>query len=297
MLVELSTFYQCTSSSEGGAIYQKDGQFVMKECCGLKCYSKGRYSTGQFLYNQLTASSTTINKILDSSVSSSTSGYGHTLNMLKGAVKINIINISNNRCDYYAGAYSLASSFSLDFGSVSENSAESILYLETKGTISKCNIVHNTDTGASGIIFLSGGTIQDCCLMENTMSGKKLIFADKYTTVIVINCSIDVNLRSYTEGSVNINQWKSDARFIIPIECTKKDGYCAASYDSAGGITVDIDTPSKTQERTPFATPDLTPKETPARTAFELIPTWSEGDRAFICCFEFTIAWAVTIEC
>ena len=55
MLVELSTFILCTSSSSGGCIYQKNGNFVMNKCCGVRCYSTNTSASGQFAYTTLSS--------------------------------------------------------------------------------------------------------------------------------------------------------------------------------------------------------------------------------------------------
>ena len=68
LLVEKSIFSQCKSTSTGGAIYKSSGECVVKQCCGLQCYSTS--NPGQFIFTSVSSSSSK-NRVLDSSVSNS----------------------------------------------------------------------------------------------------------------------------------------------------------------------------------------------------------------------------------
>ena len=161
------------------------------------------------------------------------------------------MNLSNNICTKYSAVYASPSSSSsssktessITFSSISFNSAnkQTIVMLETNGenyVISQSNIIHNSvpDESSNGLIQSNGpAKITDCCILNNKA---KNIIAGYNGDTYLINCSLDFGQSKFA-GSVSIKK-TGKSSFIIPIVCTKKIGYCIASYDSAGGMTVSM---------------------------------------------------------
>ena len=252
LLVEHCLFENCHSENMGGAIYQQnDGNFVLKSCCGIKCYSTSQDDTGQFLYISLSEQSK--NRVLDSSVSHSMDSfllpsYGHTFQMKNGIILFNIANISNNFCRYYAGLYSEPSilkekGFTMKFSSIADNnSGSTIIWLETNGNfeVFSSNVIHNTDEGETGLIYSSGKMkIKDSCIMENNVT---VLFCSNFNSninnsIIIFNCSLDVNpTGKLTSGFINTSFWDPEEQFLILMKCTQTERFCNASYDSVKGL-------------------------------------------------------------
>ena len=74
LLVELCTFNNCHSSSDGGCIYQSKGQCIINKCCSFRCYSSSSSGWGQFIYNSLADDKSSKNRVLDSSITLSYKG-------------------------------------------------------------------------------------------------------------------------------------------------------------------------------------------------------------------------------
>lgn len=154
MLVELSTFFNCSSSSNGGAIYQSGGHFVLKKCCGVKYYSTTGW--GHFSFNQLSQSSK--NNILDSSFSlcfnakENLTGWS-ALVLREGSIVIKILNLTKNKCEYNT-AFLLTPSQSetsfVSFASIAGNiAATTICYFGDSAKshqLISSNIMDNTCT-------------------------------------------------------------------------------------------------------------------------------------------------------
>ena len=182
MLVEMSTFSECTCTLNGGAIYKKNGQSIIKKCCSIKCYSTGEYE-GQFIYNYL-SSIDQKNRVLDSSISNSMQNrehpsHGYTLYLWFGTIQIKTVNLSNNICDSHSAIYSSPYSSSsiqcsISYSSINSNEANQnrIIFFETntKNEISQSNIINNIvpSNSKNGLIHCNGPTnINDCCIMNN----------------------------------------------------------------------------------------------------------------------------------
>ena len=240
MLVEKSTFNQCTCTYYGGAIYKENGECVVKQCCGLQCYSTN--NNGQFIYTSLNNANQK-NRVLDSSVSHSMKDSDHpswssTLDLRLGTIQINTVNLSNNICNYYSAVYALPSTSdtacSITYSSINSNEARTYQIIwfnrNTNYEITQSNIINNIDQGSFGLIQCDGPTnITDCCIMKNVA---KYIIAGYNGYTYLKNCSIDFPLNGNITGSVSISE-TAETSFIIPIVCTN---YCHASYDSTGDI-------------------------------------------------------------
>ena len=131
MLIETSTFNACTSFSDGGSIYQSEGNFILSKCCGFKCYSTGTNVGGMFAYTTLSAGSK--NTVLDTSISFSYDvednipGYHASLDLRQGSIYVNTLNTSYNNIKQNAGIYFCIRSSDeisyISFASIRENNS------------------------------------------------------------------------------------------------------------------------------------------------------------------------------
>ena len=203
MLVEYSTFYMCTSSGDGGAIYMATGgNCVIHKCCARQCYSASSSYNGQFAIVYVTNSESNINKVNDSSIiycqPSASNSYA-TIYLRYGIISINIVNFSNNKCYYYSACwfrpYSSTSQTTccIEYSSIRDNYATqyTCIYLSrssTKYDILQCNIINNTQSSSNYGLILNYGqtTVSECTILE---CGKKTV---KYFILILNlqkNCS------------------------------------------------------------------------------------------------------------
>ena len=236
ILIELSTFIDCSTSTYGGAIYAIYCNCVIKSVCSYICHTSsipGINSWGQFIY--AFQSNGDKNYIHDSSVCSNgidISGYAAPISLTYGEQKCQSLNVSNYKVKYYSAIFYKSSSASLiSYCSLNFNHAIEFECIEFQGTesssyeISMCNIFNNIqDTSNWGTIYcLTKTEIKECCI------GGKLFYANGSTIVIIRNCTLPC---SYSiTGSITTNNAQSDSSFIVSLKLTEKEGYCFAQYD------------------------------------------------------------------
>ena len=258
MLVEFCCFKECFctgQTSAGGGIHQaSSGSCLINKCCSYQCYTLSSSHYGQFIFVQLQATSKT--NILDSSVCHSMQSYnsrslGDSLNIMGSEALLHNTNLSNNICCQYSALEFTPSTAKspacvISYTSINGNSASEysilLFYQHNKVyDVTKSNIIYNTDNAQIGVFYSKGITkISDCCIMNNT--ARFLFYGDVSTSgsVTVINCTINNDPHLATSGNVILENdvWNAKTSFIIPIRCTKKEGYCSASYDSVADMYV-----------------------------------------------------------
>ena len=164
MLIELSIFSECKSTYAGGAICQRtQGECVVKQCCGLQCYSTTSGYEGQFIRTDLSNDSNKKNRVLDSSVShsmenSENPSWGYTLDLRYGTIQINTVNLSNNICNYYSAVYA--------YPSTSSNTACSITYSSINSNEARSSQIIRFDRNDQKY-NIRPTNIKDCCIMKN----------------------------------------------------------------------------------------------------------------------------------
>jgi hypothetical protein len=163
LLIESSSFFSCkTSSSQGGAIYFYNGnsQCVLYGVCGYDCcstYASGR-SFFQFAYILVNNGASSKNYVNYSSTSHCVNERSNSYNTYEleyGKICCPSINISMNKCYRHSGI--LASPFT-DSNSVTSS-------------MSYSSFVNNTSSESSCIYFHRGGTNHEmkCCnILRNT---------------------------------------------------------------------------------------------------------------------------------
>ena len=241
-LIEVSTFNQCHSLKSGGVIYCEGYDFVIKKCCGTKCYSVNQYA-GQFVYTRdQYPTKTCINRVLDSSIAHSMIDFDNpsetsTLTLQHGTIKMSIVNISNNACDSSSALYTYQGSTTpcaIEFTSFNGNRAkDTIINLytaeNTAFTITYTNILQNIESEFSGLITTAGSaTFSNTCVMNN--SAFYIFATEKNGYFSFFNCSFDYDPNKNI-GSTKVIESALNS-FINPIVFTKKENYCYATLDS-----------------------------------------------------------------
>ena len=268
MLVELSTFMNCTSRTSAGCIYQSDGHFVMNKCCSIRCYIAQKSNAwGQFASTYL--SSGNKNNVLDSSISlsynvdSDSPSFEATLWLQGGNIIAKTVNLSKNKCQWNTAIVSqpsLSGTCSISFSSFNGNEAtdvfDSIIYFAASSVtniMTSCNVINNIQksTTTNGMICTNDQlTIKSCCIINNATP---ILFegyqSSDYNGVIrILNCTIKEEDIKKISGSVitNCESWKPISSFINAIKCTKDGEFCQASYDAVGMLSpnVNVDPPN-----------------------------------------------------
>ena len=114
LLIEHSTFLECSSTGYGGAIYfGSSSQCVLSSVCGIKC-NADKYQYGQFCYLKVTNSENNYenykNHIIDSSVAFTelkTTSQFCTMYQGHGDVSCQGVNASNNKVKEMSGIESI----------------------------------------------------------------------------------------------------------------------------------------------------------------------------------------------
>ena len=255
LLIESSTFSNCSNNNIGGAIYKLAGDSVLSKCRSVRCYTSGSGSQGygQFLYSDVSQGDDHKNKVFECSISESMpqqnkpSHWG-PVDLRNGNILVETVNITNNYIQFYSGIHlSMSTSCSINFCTFNYNRAQiqRLIMIEIDNTqyemnITYTNILNNREDGSAQMIRTDGPTkIFHCCIMNNTIKnlfdGYKDIGAKGH--IVVIDCAIDVDPSDKCTGNVDISQWRADSSFILPIKCYEKSGYCQASYDSIYDLT------------------------------------------------------------
>jgi hypothetical protein len=257
LLIETSSFFSCTTSSDnGGAIYlfnSNNGECVLYEVCGNDCYSSftgNGDSRGQFAHIFIGNSAISKNYVNYSSIARCVIDNYYSKHMLRlkyGKICCPSINISMNKCYIASGIFcqpfvdSNSVVCSLSYSSFADNtaSADMCICFYSNGAqykIKCCNIIRNTqnDLNSWGLIDADGNLmIEDSCILENTA---RYIFCQEnsYTTTIS-NCTID---KTTNNGYLTILN-TATKKFIHELHHMSTRN-CHAEYVSVGTLTAII---------------------------------------------------------
>ena len=232
LLIELCTFYKCSSKSNGGAIYKDFGDCVVYKCCSNKC--KG--DLGSFLYS----SCNDINKLIDSTCAATVKEDSTSeVYLFLGSIEIKKTNISyNNIGDYSALFMSLNKESFVSFVHIANNSADGtncgIIFSTSNNnkptTIRNCNIIQNEipKLTEKGIVRSNNPMkIIDTCIIENNC---EYLFVARWEgnlhgKITIINCTLQTKYK--TSGTFTLSGKQPDgSSFINHIYGTYKSGYC-----------------------------------------------------------------------
>ena len=198
LLISFCTFYNCSSSLYGGAIYieSTSSTFQIYSSCANSCQAP---ASGQFFW--VTLSSTLINSINFSSIikcSPNEPGTGHnSIRMDYGYQFFIESNSSNNKVNLYSSSLGIISPnfFLCKFSIINQNKATTSTILQLNGgnnlrSINFTNIISNiTPSGSVFQVFSGTYYINDCIIYNNS----KILFSG---TNIVSNCFIDHDLNN-----------------------------------------------------------------------------------------------------
>jgi hypothetical protein len=267
LLIESTSFFSCkTSSDEGGAIYfsNSNGQCVLHEVCGYDCCSTyTSYSYYQFAYIYVNNAASSKNYMNYSSivrcVNLRSDSY-YTLRLSCGKICCPSVNISMNKCQLYSGILfqpSIVSNTvtgSLSYCSITDNFANGHTCIHpwnggSNCEIKSCNILRNSQGSLSstGTFYAYDNVkIADSCILGNQAT---YIFYAHVYTITVSNCTLDSTSKT---GNVVIQDTVTKS-FIHALNHISTQN-CHSSYDSAGYLTPNIETPSPSKKQMPCFT-------------------------------------------
>ena len=236
VLVESSTFFDCSSSGDGGCIYIKYGQYTSAFICGSSC--KSNYM-GQFESINMRSSGQYIREI-GSSITH-TNGNQNNIYITGQDSVLSNINISHSSCSSVSAIFCSSSSQNISFASFSNNTANSKLFeaLTKNQYIIYSNFIANKqNTREDGLFTISSNSfmyISNSYFDGNT--APSYIFYGKFS---LINCSITKDQLSHNdESSFDTKQMTPEHSFINELYFINT-AYC--------------DAPTKTPDFTPLQT-------------------------------------------
>ena len=245
VLIELSSFNNCTSSQHGGSICRKGGQCVIHKCCSIQCYTTGDATSngyGQFLFTDLTSGSK--NNILDCSVSLSynpeteLSGLNAPLCLQQGNVLIKIANISYNKCQNNAASVLIPTittgiSNSSFLNIVGNQATFSICYYGNNAKMHSLlysNIIENNCSSQDeGMLFARNPLdVKHCYLVNNHAPIWFEAYSNDYYNgkITITNCTINEIDIEKKRGEVSIKSYQPKDTFYHNIKCTSDKEHC-----------------------------------------------------------------------
>ena len=229
MLIEESVFFDCHTSSSGGAIYMSQGFFAINKSCSNFCYSSGFLSNGQFTFINGESSHLFETSIINPNPETNIEG-SDTIYHTNANITIHTVNISQNKC-YTSPLGNLRSQNEclISFCSFENNTGtrNGISFASSQSPISMTasNLIGNT-IEQRGLIYSSGDlTIKGCTILYNNVS---LTFQSSYI-ITVINCSMTEDDVKKTTGNVNIDNWEPSSAFYNEISIQFFDDLCVAT--------------------------------------------------------------------
>ena len=245
MLIELSSFISCVCSNTGGAIHLNNGEVACNKCCFCGCYSTTDIYAGQCISFVVKDSLEKKNYLIDSSIIHSMRSFffeSHSaiINMRYGDIKLNKINVSNNKCKYnmiyVEPSYSIneiKTSCNLIYCSIEKNEATMFRIVlfgstESKSEIKYSNIIDNQNKNESNAMIQTSGhlNVYNCFIFDFRSI---LLFKGE---ILLDNCSIITRLKENEIAQGYVIFGSTNYNFVNEIEFTSDEkGYCKASID------------------------------------------------------------------
>jgi len=165
MNITITMFYNCTCSSDGGAILFYSLNLFLNMVCANRC------SASNFHFSYLRASQTNSVEFLSvSQCSHLTTGY-YPICIYNGYQTVYNTNSSMNHAIQTSGIYIiLPTSFTGSFCTISSNKVShsiSIYLNSNSGIVSSTNIVNNNSPSGNAVIYSYGSYILSFCVMDN----------------------------------------------------------------------------------------------------------------------------------
>ena len=262
MNISYTMFYQCSCSSDGGAIYYASLKSFLNMICSCNCSATTNY---QFAY--LKASSN--NEIWYVSISyCSHSGVGsNAIVLTTGNQKAYYSNSSLNKAVQASGMhFSTATSYVSSFCTCSNNYASNsicVYFYSNSGTMSYANIVHNNSPGY-GIVFVwNGGPKVYYSIFDMNQNALFCIYAG---TLTVSHCFISHSGSFSASRSVSSSINNTFTRVQTYQIQFFNSHYCNADIPLINPDQTILSTPEKTLEKTIDSSIINTIEETPTNT-------------------------------
>ena len=218
ILIEYCTFQHLSISSTsniyGGAIRIFCGNIVLNQICGYNCQSS--YNNG---FSDIYAYDTSINTILQTSVSHSSANNSITMYNYLGFINVSAMNLSYNEVKNYSSAIDCYPSktktvngntlaTSITYSSFANNTATNYFCIALRSdfssaynyAITNSNIIRNKRDQT--IYSYGTTTMTDCCIRENDVTSYDFYIRSGYT-ITLKNCSVD-NTNYNNEGTLEI---------------------------------------------------------------------------------------------
>jgi len=246
------SFYECSSTQMGGAIYYSKTSATINKVCASQCSADNCH----FALFQCSIGS----NIQYMSINQCSKQYTGTspIQFGSGTSVISMINISNNKANYRSCA-SFISITSLDasyctFHDNRVGDSYCFFTTGTYGTFSYLNFLENNSTNDISIIYhgLTDLSMEYCIFANN----EGLLFNGFFGKLTIAHCFIS-HSGSLVTNSVTISNNNS---------FTNKETYYLAQYGAAYCPT---DAPPCTPALSPLETPIITPNESPLETPCE----------------------------
>jgi len=204
MVVEETGFYNCSSNSDGGAIFFQceNGSMVLTKVCGSKCYLRGS-NNGLFSYVDGGSSKNMTLKFISIVDIIATIG-SYSIYFGTSIIYYDMNNLSNIRAHNYPGFYfypiqSCVSRFN-NYVTLSSNSNG--FYLRQSSSLyNTTNYVNNTISGSLLFCHSSTQTFSNCIWKNNTGT----LFSKGSATIIVSYSSIE-HKGLWISGGMTIDQ-------------------------------------------------------------------------------------------
>ena len=241
LLVEYTTFNNCTCYQQGGSIYHSLGNFIMYSVCNCNYGIENGHPDVSNIYSISTNTQDNFQEIEFCSVDSNVNGnYIHLhegpIALINGCISIKSLNISQEKyidhgnvfhiqpfSDYYYNVIQYSSFVNksrFDNGQVG-----SILFIESEMQIFMCNILKNK---AIYIFSVQDDiTIRNSCILYNSCS--YLVYlpsSSQYASFY--NCTCQKVTSNYQTRIGTYNTPSSS--FIHALDCLQT-GFCVAEYD------------------------------------------------------------------
>ena len=277
VLIENCYFYRCQylGITEGGTIYIREGEIVIRAVCACECSSTNLYSFCCLGNNDYDGNK----KALYESSIALCSSRQQIINFQNGYYVVNAINVSHNSAESYYGISIYISTNYIDltmpqnitYSSFANNHGNSIC-IEIWGSdrqvpfeLNNVNIIYNRQDyyAYDGIITtVLGVTIIDSCIFGNIGSP---VFSSSiysaYAYFSLIRCTLDENNILTSGTPITIKEIPMSS-FINQLKLYAT-GSCQASYDILTYFNQATPRPTNLFQRTPDPTASLTRSPTP----------------------------------
>ena len=236
LLIEWSSFTNCSSTNIGGAIcFRYNGEAVLQFVCSVNCSTT---KDGQLCFITVSNIETNKNFIIDSTITSTNTQGDYTLDHQRGKMVCYGTNVSNNKVSGISGLYianpTVSSSVAYSSFRNNNSSTSCIRMNRFENKITDTNVIDNdqiSDLRGYGIIQASSSdlTMIHCSIYGNTPGNK--VFSSDYVTIKCYDCSVGV------DQTGNVTHYKPPKEEFINYYAFVQLEGCIPAPESWGNIT------------------------------------------------------------